>query len=98
LHPDGLFSSVPSGADQRAGVRVFETTARSRRTLPSDVTPGAGRRQYGGDADERRTEPRMRRACRRLLLRHRAAVERVAAALVERGALTGRQIDALVRA
>jgi|NGEPerStandDraft_6_1074524.scaffolds.fasta_scaffold219992_1 hypothetical protein len=43
-------------------------------------------------------EPRMRRACRRLVRRHRRANELVAEALTECGELTGREIDALVRA
>jgi hypothetical protein len=43
------------------------------------------------------TEPRMRRATRRLVRRHRRTIALVANALIARGALTARQIDALVR-
>ena len=41
-------------------------------------------------------EPRMRRQVRRLVRKHRAAIERVAAALLERGKLEASEIDGLL--
>ena len=43
-----------------------------------------------------RYEPRMRRQTRRLIRKHRAKIERVAAALLERGELSADEIDALM--
>lgn len=45
------------------------------------------------DAEWQRREPRMRAMCRMLVWRHRAAIAQVASALVQRGSLTGPEID-----
>lgn len=48
------------------------------------------------EAEWERFEPRMRRQTRRLIRKYRAAIERVAAALLERGTLEPDDIDALI--
>lgn len=48
------------------------------------------------EAAWKRYEPRMRRQTRRLVRKHRAKIERVAAALLERRELSADEIDALV--
>jgi hypothetical protein len=58
----------------------------------------AGQSSDSGFSEEEwfRYEPRMRRQARRLVRKHRAAIERVAAVLLQRGTLTKDEIDELM--
>jgi hypothetical protein len=52
--------------------------------------------QHDGDRTTERYEARLRDRARGLVRRHRATIERVAAALQERGTLTADEIDAII--
>ncbi|MDG4898301.1 hypothetical protein P9272_32730 [Mesorhizobium sp. WSM4976] len=56
--------------------------------------PGAS---YVGDEVFDRNEARLRAKARVAVIQHRAAIQRVAAALVEHRTLSGDQVDALIR-
>ena len=53
-------------------------------------------RRMVGEAELLELEPRLRRETRKLVRRHRDAIERVAAALLERGTLTADAIESAV--